>query len=75
MLRFRQIKTLQKFATFHANVHNYFNLERHRQKDLQDPPLGCRGRVAVACGLRHAGEGESSIEWRRVRIGLTAPSV
>ena len=29
MLRFRQMKTLQKFATVHANVHNHFNQERH----------------------------------------------
>ena len=27
--RFRQMKTLQKFASVHANVHNHFNLERH----------------------------------------------
>ncbi|MBB5716915.1 hypothetical protein FHS94_003787 [Sphingomonas aerophila] len=29
MLRFRQMKTLQKFASVHANVHNHFCLERH----------------------------------------------
>ena len=29
MLRFGRMKTLQKFASVHANVHNYFNLERH----------------------------------------------
>ena len=29
MLRFRQMKTLQKFASVHANVHNHFNTERH----------------------------------------------
>ena len=29
MLRFRQMKTLQKFASVHANVHNHFNAERH----------------------------------------------
>jgi putative transposase len=29
MLRFRQTKTLQKFASIHANVHNHFGLERH----------------------------------------------
>ena len=28
MLRFRQIKTLQKFASVHADVHNHFSLER-----------------------------------------------
>ena len=29
MLRFRRTKTLQKFASVHANVHNHFNQERH----------------------------------------------
>lgn len=29
MLRFRRMQTLQKFASILANVHNYFNLERH----------------------------------------------
>ena len=29
MLRFRQMKALQKFASIHANVHNHFSLERH----------------------------------------------
>ena len=28
MLRFRRMKTLQKFASVHANVHNHFNQER-----------------------------------------------
>jgi putative transposase len=29
MLRFRQMKTLQKFASVHANIPNHFSLERH----------------------------------------------
>ena len=29
MLRFRQMRCLQKFASVHANIHNHFNLERH----------------------------------------------
>ncbi len=29
MLRFRQMKSLQKFASVHANVYNHFNSERH----------------------------------------------
>jgi putative transposase len=29
MLRFRRMKSLQKFASVHANVHNHFNVERH----------------------------------------------
>ena len=29
MAKFRDIKTLQKFATAHASIHNHFNEERH----------------------------------------------
>jgi len=29
MQRFRSVKTLQKFSSVHANVHNHFNQERH----------------------------------------------
>ena len=29
MLRFRQMKALQKFASVHANIHNHFSLECH----------------------------------------------
>ena len=29
MSKFRDIKTLQKFAAVHASVHNHFNLDRH----------------------------------------------
>ena len=29
MQRFQRMKTLQKFASVHANVHNHLSLERH----------------------------------------------
>ncbi len=29
MLRFRQTKTLQQFASVHGTFHNHFNQERH----------------------------------------------
>ena len=29
MLRFRSMRSLQKFVTVHASVHNHFNQERH----------------------------------------------
>jgi putative transposase len=29
MRRFRSAKTLQKFSSVHAHVHNHFNQERH----------------------------------------------
>ena len=31
MLRFRRMRTLQKFASGHASVHNHFPTERHLQ--------------------------------------------
>jgi putative transposase len=29
MSKFRDIKTLQKFAAIHASIHNHFNIDRH----------------------------------------------
>ena len=29
MAKFRSVKSLQKFASIHASVHNLFNQERH----------------------------------------------
>ena len=29
MAKFRDIKTLQKFSSVHASIHNHFNFERH----------------------------------------------
>ncbi len=29
MARFRDIKTLQKFASIHASIYNHFNHQRH----------------------------------------------
>ena len=29
MARFRDMKTLQKFAAVHASIHNHFNRDRH----------------------------------------------
>lgn len=29
MLRFRQMRSLQKFASIHASIHNHFSQERH----------------------------------------------
>jgi putative transposase len=29
MLRFRRMKSLQKFTAVHASLHNHFQLERH----------------------------------------------
>ena len=29
MAKFRDVKTLQKFAAVHASIHNHFNQDRH----------------------------------------------
>jgi len=29
MIRFRRMRTLQKFVAIHASIHNHFNAERH----------------------------------------------
>jgi putative transposase len=29
MVKFRDVKTLQKFASVHASIHNHFNFDRH----------------------------------------------
>lgn len=29
MVKFRDVKTLQKFASVHTTIHNHFNLDRH----------------------------------------------
>jgi putative transposase len=76
MLRFRQMKTLQKFASVHANLHNHFNQERHlvsRQKK-QASPRDRPDRVAIPHGLKHHAPCPHCVNQRPVRIGLTAPA-
>ena len=29
MIRFRRMRTLQKFVSVHSSIHNHFNQERH----------------------------------------------
>ena len=38
MARFRDVKTLQKFSSVHASIHNHFNLDRHlnRRKTFKE---------------------------------------
>ncbi|MGV9009930.1 IS6 family transposase [Brevundimonas sp.] len=45
MLRFPQMKTLQKFSTVHANFHNHFNQgpQPHQQRDIQGSTLSRLG--------------------------------
>ena len=44
MLRFRRMRTLQKFASVHASVHNHFSTER----SLQNRNVYKQTRAALA---------------------------
>ena len=50
MSKFRNVKTLQKFASIHASIHNHFNLDRH----LNNREIFKRSRSAAL------------VEWRQV---------
>ena len=72
MARFRDIKTLQKFTSAHASIHNHFNLDRHLNrraisKTTAPPPWprGANWRPKEPLLWDY---------WRPVRIGLTMPS-
>ncbi len=44
MAKFKDIKTLQKFSSIHASIHNHFNLERHL---VDRPTLKSRRSAAL----------------------------
>jgi putative transposase len=48
MLRFRRMRSLQKFASVHSSVHNHFNAER----SLTDRPTYKQARVAALAEWR-----------------------
>ena len=48
MAKFRNVKTLQKFAAVHASIHNHFNLERH----LNRREIFKQNRAAALAELR-----------------------
>ncbi len=74
MLLFRQMKSLQKFASVHTSISNRFNLERPSSK-------GKHSRLAVlppwpggSCSpARSATSGVCCAKWRAAFIRLTAP--
>ena len=47
--KLRDMKTLQKFASVHASVHNHFNLELH----LTTPETFKQNRSAALAECRH----------------------
>ena len=71
MARFRDIKTLQKFAAAHASVHNHFNQERHlyNRENLQTQSLRRFGRVASTCSLKVP---DCWLDWSD-QVSLTMP--
>ena len=59
MLRFRRMKTLRKFASDHANVHNHFNNERHlvdrqtyKNRRSLPPWCDCSDKEPIDIGFR-----------------------
>jgi hypothetical protein len=68
MLKFRRMKTLQKFSSVQAAVHNPFNPKRHlASRDIFKP----RRSAALAGGARSWPKGRSDVALRQVaRDGL-----
>lgn len=75
MLRFRRMKSLQKFASVHAKVHNHFALERHLidRQTYKERRSAAFGRVANGRELGGCPQRADSIVERRFRVRLTAP--
>ena len=72
MLRFRQMKSLQKFASVHGSIQNHFNQERHL---IDRETFKARRSAALPSGSRSPAETcmpcPHCIVWRAVRFRLT----
>ena len=75
MQRFRSLKTLQKFSSVHAQVHNQFNQERHlvTRRVLQAETLCCLGRVARPRGIDRRSRDGGRATCPRASVSLTPP--
>ena len=52
MLRFRRMKTLQKFSSVHAAFHNHFNQERTSSAaTITNSKVDCHGGVGARRGV------------------------
>ena len=71
MVTFRDVKTLQKFASAHASLHNRFNQDHH----LNRRDIFKQNRAAALAEWRQLAAGEPWLRAFRgpVFIGLTAP--
>jgi putative transposase len=74
MLRFRRMRTLQKFVAVHASVHNHFNQERHLY-NRSNFKLNRTAALTEWRGLGVAQRIEVAGKIRLVRFCLTAPSI
>ena len=57
MVKFRDVKTLQKFAAAHASIHNHFNHDRH----LNPRNIFKQNRAAALA------------EWRQLALNASSP--
>jgi hypothetical protein len=77
MQRFRSMRTLQKFGSVHAQVHNHFNQERHlvtRQVYKRDAlPHWSSGAPSLS-KLNETWDGPPYFAYRRTAVALTKPS-
>lgn len=63
MLRFRRMKSLQKFVSVHINLHNYFASERH----LIDRQTRCITSLSLGMCAVWAKFSTTSLQWRQVK--------
>ena len=73
MLRFRRMRTLQKFASVHASIHNHFPTERHLQDRNTYKQIRAAALAEWRCLLAARYQGGVGGYRRLVRIRLTAP--
>jgi len=72
MLRFRRMRSLQKFAAVHASNYNFVS----PQRSLQSRPEFKLNRAAAVAERRGLGAAKGAVSLAlqgRVRVGLTAP--
>ncbi len=76
MAKFRDIKTLQKFASVHASIHNHFNLYRHLNTARGSSPVTTPAKpstVAKTPGSRCLQAPSSSAENSSAASGRRVP--